>query len=274
MRELVEPAQRLLDDSSVKRKGNVYLGLLGTDAEAAEREITEIIAAQLKRRLHTRGKRATRSRSAQARDLELVHELDARTWFRSVRTNVFAETTDKELADIVAEHERNAATTKPHAYTVLLNLTSYLLAEREKLRNRQRRNLETTADRIKKNKVRRNELIVQVRSFGDTSPAIAPLADLTPAGVRLVLKNTTYKPLEGRNAAEQQYDRNDLKEVVTRIKRDERRRDRLIVSLDGFGDSAPAIAQLADLSKTAVGNTLKRMASTEQSRPIKEEQQQ
>jgi hypothetical protein len=248
--------------------------VLGPDAEAAEREISKLIAAQLKRRLYPVAGRAPRSRSAQARDLEQVCEFDARTWFRTVRTNVTADTTDEELAKIVAEHERNAATATPHAYTVLLNARSHLVAQRETLRDRERKNLAAAAERIRKHNRRRNQLIVQVRSFGDATRAIAPLAGLTHSGVLHVLKNTDYKPTERATAEAQQDDRRKLKAIVSRIKRDERLRERLIGRLASFGDSAPAIAELADLSKTGVGNALKRMRSTEQTGSTKEEQQQ
>jgi hypothetical protein len=274
MEALVGPAQRLLDDASVKRKGNVHVGVLGPDAEAAEREITNLIETQLKRRLHPVGGRAGRSRASRARDLELVSEVDARTWFRSVRTNILADTTDEELADIVADHQRTAATSKAHAYTVLLNAESYLRAQREKLRERDRSKLEATAERIKKSERRRDELIVQVRSFGDATRAIATLAGLSHTGVLKVLNRTTYAVQERRTERGRHVDREELRSIATAIKKDERRRERLIGRLASFGDSAPAIAQLAGLSKTGVGNALKRMTSTAQTHPTEQEEQQ
>jgi hypothetical protein len=174
LQDLSPLAQRVLDGGTVEWDGNNNVGVLNESAAAAAAEIIDVIE----------------STSA---DYECVYEMDAGVWWSEgdLPEALTADTTDEELASIAADEEGYASTNASNdGYTVLLGADEFLAARREEMREAVREQLAEVAGEHARLEKRRNELIVRLTSWGDSSRDISNLVGLSHVAVQKIAKRT------------------------------------------------------------------------------------
>ncbi|GLY08210.1 hypothetical protein [Actinoplanes sp. NBRC 101535] len=162
-------AERILRGSTIAWDGHNHVGRLDDDADAAEDELTALIAGY-------------------DDDAYVITELEAADYFANADLDVTADLSDAELAQLVTDLEKEARTSM-QGPVVPTGFDDCLEQLREAARAEIREDLEDAAAAFDEARTQRDTLIRRVHGWGsDSLRQIAGLADVSHTQVDRIVK--------------------------------------------------------------------------------------
>lgn len=179
----IEPiAQRVVDGATIEWNGVDHVGRLDADAATAADEIETLCDAD------------------RFGPEDLVTEWDAADYFGGgdreeaiEQMGLTADSGDEDLRRM-AQEARDEAAACGQGYVVLAGIDEWLEDAREDLRQAVRDELEQVAEQLDTLISRRDELIVQLVSWGDSSRRIGELASLSHTRVQTIARTSAGDP--------------------------------------------------------------------------------